>query len=158
MEINIGLNENDREGISEVLNKVLSDEIMLYQKLRHFHWNVKGMDFRSLHLMFEEQYKEIEEIIDEVAERIASMGHGAKGSLASIKENSRIVEKAENFPKPMNMVSELRTDQEKMVEFLRKDLKDCGEKYNDAGSEDLLTGIMQKHLKMAWMLRATISQ
>jgi len=70
MNINIGINEEDRKQIANGLSKLLADTYTLYLKTHNFHWNVTGPMFQSLHVMFEQQYRELAEAVDSIAERI----------------------------------------------------------------------------------------
>ena len=80
MDINIGISESHRKKIADELSKVLADTYMLYLKTHNYHWNVTGAHFHSLHEQFEEQYTELADAIDEIAERIRALGHKAPGS------------------------------------------------------------------------------
>ena len=97
MSINIGITEAQRKTIAEGLSKVLADSYTLYLKTHKFHWNVEGSRFRTLHLMFEEQYNELATAVDEIAERIRALGFPAPGSYS---EFSALTEIQENTGKP----------------------------------------------------------
>ncbi|MCF9010641.1 Dps family protein, partial [Pseudomonas carnis] len=92
MAIDIGISEEDRKSIVDGLSRLLSDTYVLYLKTHNFHWNVTGPMFRTLHLMFEEQYNELALAVDSIAERIRALGFPAPGAysiyarLSSIKE------------------------------------------------------------------------
>lgn len=74
MAIDIGISEEDRKSIVDGLSHLLSDTYVLYLKTHNFHWNVSGPMFRTLHLMFEEQYNELALAVDSIAERIRALG------------------------------------------------------------------------------------
>jgi len=80
--INIGIGDKDRAAIAAGLSKLLADTYTLYLTTHNFHWNVTGPMFNTLHLMFMEQYTELWNAVDPVAERIRSLGHPAPGSYA----------------------------------------------------------------------------
>ncbi|MBK9990723.1 MAG: DNA starvation/stationary phase protection protein [Verrucomicrobia bacterium] len=80
MKINIGLNDEARLEVGQILNLLLADEYMLYATTRDYHWNVTGPEFLSLHQQFESQYTQIAEWIDQIAERARSIGIGARGN------------------------------------------------------------------------------
>ena len=82
MKPNIDLSDEQRDGVVKILNLVLSDEYLLYTKTRNYHWNVVGPEFNDLHKFFEEQYTELNEVVDDVAERARSVGGSAFGTLA----------------------------------------------------------------------------
>src|SRR6187402_2257249 len=91
-ETNIGIIESNKQSVADELNKLLSDEFVLYTKTRKFHWNVEGAQFHDLHLFFEKQYTQIETIIDEVAERIRKIGHYALGSMQHYLQEASLLE------------------------------------------------------------------
>ncbi|MEO8630755.1 MAG: ferritin-like domain-containing protein [Betaproteobacteria bacterium] len=86
MKINIGLDDTQRAGVSEKLNRLLADEVLLYVKTRNYHWNVQGSDFSETHKLFEARYEELDEIMDQVAERTRMLGGRAAGSMSQFLE------------------------------------------------------------------------
>lgn len=154
MTLSIGISESNRDSIVKILNSVLSDEYVLYTKTRNYHWNVVGPQFNDLHKFFEAQYEALNEIVDDVAERARSLGGKAYGTLAEFAQHSRLREQPGKQPAALTMVANLQADHEAMVRTLRADLATVLEKHNDAGTSDFLTGLMEKHEKMAWMLRS----
>ena len=154
MPLNIGISESNRDAIVKILNAVLSDEYVLYTKTRNYHWNVVGPQFNDLHKFFEGQYEALNEVVDDVAERARSLGGKAYGTLAEFSQHTRLKEQPGKQPPALTMVVTLQADHEAMVRTLRADLATVMEKHNDAGTSDFLTGLMEKHEKMAWMLRS----
>lgn len=154
--IQIGLSDKDRNGIVAILNITLADEFLLYAKTRNYHWNVVGPNFGELHKFFEAQYVQLDVIMDSVAERARVFRGNAIGTLAKFAKTSRLKEKPGVYPDAKTMISDLLNDHESLIRNLRDDLDMVDEKYNDAGTSDFLTGIMEEHEKMAWMLRATL--
>lgn len=154
MKINIGLADSSRSAVCDILNRTLSDEYVLYTKTRNFHWNVVGPDFSELHKFFEAQYEELDAIIDEVAERVRALGGISLGSLKEFSARTRFTEPPAAKLEAKSMLAALLADHEALVQALRRDLTDCAENHGDAGTSDFLTGIMEQHEKMAWMLRA----
>ena len=154
MTFNIGLSESNRDSVVRILNNLLADEYVLYTKTRNYHWNVVGPQFNDLHKFFQEQYEALDEMVDEVAERARSVGGKAYGTLAEFSQHSRLKEQPGKQPAAATMVANLQADHEAMVRTLRADLETVMEKHNDAGTNDFLTGLMEKHEKMAWMLRS----
>ena len=77
MKPNIGISEEYLAEISQVLSHILADEFVLYTKTRNAHWNIEGPNFHAMHSMFESQYNELAEIVDNVAERMRMLGHYA---------------------------------------------------------------------------------
>ncbi|NOK58993.1 MAG: DNA starvation/stationary phase protection protein [Chloroflexi bacterium AL-N10] len=149
----IGISEQNRRGVADILNRTLSDEFVLYTKLRNYHWNVVGPMFQPLHEIFENQYDEVEEIIDNTAERTRNMGLKSIGTMNEFLQHTTLQEQPNEYPNAMTMIANLVGDHEALIRNLRNDLEAC-EKFGDMGTNDFLTGIMQKHEKMAWLLRA----
>jgi starvation-inducible DNA-binding protein len=152
----LGLGDANREGVVQVLNTVLADQYLLYTKLRKYHWNVTGPQFHSLHELFEQQYTQLEAIIDVTAERIRTYGAMSPGTLAEFQQLSRLEEQPSEVPNARHMIEDLISDHENVIRNLRTDIKKVGDEYDDAGSEDYLTQLLQDHQKMAWLLRSFI--
>lgn len=154
MNLNIGLTDRQRAGVVDILNALLADEYLLYTKTRNCHWNVVGPQFSDLHKFFEAQYEELDEIVDEVAERARSLGGRAAGSLAEFSKLTRLKEPPGSTPDARQMLANLLADHESIIRILREDLETAVDRHKDAGTNDFLTGLMEQHEKMAWMLRA----
>lgn len=152
--IDIGLSKESREGTIKILTVLLADEYTLYTKTKNYHWNVTGTNFNELHEFFGKQYEELDEIIDEVAERIRQLGGYATGTLAEFLSMARIKEEPGKYPDARSMLSNLLSDHEHIIRTIRKDADTVADNYHDMGTNDFLIGIMQRHEKMAWMLRA----
>jgi starvation-inducible DNA-binding protein len=153
MKANIGISEKNCATVGALLNRLLADEFVLYTKTRRFHWNVVGSDFGELHKFFEEQYEALDDIVDEVAERARALDVTSAGSLEEFAELTRLKEQAGKNPDAKGMLAALLADHESVIRSLRKDLETAGE-LGDAGTNDFLTGLMERHEKMAWMLRS----
>lgn len=149
----IGISEEHLKAANKLLSVVLSDEMTLYVKTRKFHWNVTGQSFMELHKLLEAQYTEIEVIIDEVAERIGKLGGKTIGTMSEFTSLSRIVEHPNQYPVQKTMLTELLADHEILIAELRKDIDISANDNHDAGTADLLTGILQQHETNAWILR-----
>ena len=157
MKIEIGLNDRQRKPVVDILNRLLADEVALYVKTRNFHWNVEGSDFGALHKFFEAQYDELDEIMDEVAERARALGGYAAGSLAEFSASTRLKEAKGAALPATEMLAQLLADHETTIRNLRQEATEVGEKHGDKGTEDFLIGLLEQHEKMAWMLRAHLS-
>ncbi len=148
----IGIKAEDLRAITAGLAQVLSDTFTLYVKTQGYHWNVTGPHFRSLHLMFEEQYEELNAAADVIAERMRALGSGAPGSFAeflahaSIKDNERAAD-------AMAMVENLASDHETLARLIRP-LVEVAEQAGDGATADLFNGRLAAHEQAAWMLRA----
>lgn len=150
----IGITEENRQVVSVQLAKLLADEFVLYTKTRNAHWNVEGPDFHSMHLFFESQYEQLDDIMDSVAERIRQIGHYAPGTLAGMLGLTHLTEKLEDKNDSLTFIKELLGDHESIIEFIRGNIESFAAKYNDYGTSDFITGLMEDHEKLAWMLRA----
>lgn len=154
---NLGLTEQAANGIVDLLNRVLSDEWLIYTKARNYHWNVVGKEFHSLHEMFEQQYTDLEKVIDETAELVRQYGGRAYGTLAEFQQCTRLSEQPGELPNADGMIGNLLDDHEAIVRHLREDIE-AAEKMESADVADFLTGLLEQHLKMAWMLRALLER
>ena len=155
MKVNIGISDKNRQAVATELNKLLADEHVLYNKTRNYHWSVEGPSFMEFHKLYEAQYTELAEMIDEIAERIRTIGHFAEGRL---KEILKLAELDEPAP-PTDQASQIRNlegDHEILIVRLRKLIGDFEDKNKDKGTADFATGIMKQHEKMAWMLRSYV--
>lgn len=151
--VGIGIPAANLQSVSNILQGTLANLHVLYIKTRNFHWNVEGMSFGPLHELFENQYKELERIIDEVAERIRNLGFYAKGSMKDFAAIATISEHTQEGTKDRNMLSILAEDHEQEIRSLREAIDKVDEDYEDVGTADFLTDLIQAHEKMAWMLR-----
>jgi starvation-inducible DNA-binding protein len=153
MKVNIGISDKNRKCVAEILNQLLADEYVLYTKTRNYHWNVTGSDFSELHKFFESQYEELDDIIDEVAERARSLGGVSFGSLGEFLKHTKLKESSGSLLGAQKMIAHLLTDHEVVISCLRENLA-CTDECGDLGTSDFLTGLMEQHEKMAWMLRS----
>jgi len=153
MKPNIGISEKHLKHSAAILSVALSNEMTLYVKTRKAHWNVAGNSFMELHKLYEDHYKHLEEIVDAVAERIGKLGHKTIGTMAEFSKLSCIKEHEGKYTNSKDTLKELLHDHETVIIQLRKDIDECAEKTKDAGTADFLTGIMEEHETIAWVLR-----
>jgi starvation-inducible DNA-binding protein len=154
MAIDIGISTQDREKIVDGLARLLADTYSLYLKTHNFHWNVEGPMFNTLHLMFMEQYTELWNALDAVAERIRSLGYPAPGTNTEFARLTSIDE-TEGVPEAMEMVRLLVAGHEAVARTARATFP-AAEKGGDESTADLLTQRLQVHEKTAWMLRSLL--
>ena len=154
MQTNIGVKQEDLNEVTHSLNRLLADEHVLYIKTRNAHWNVEGPDFLTKHRFFEEQYGQLEEIIDDVAERIRTMGHYAEATMANFLKQTHLTEDTRGTIDSAGYMKSLLEDHEAIIFHLRENINLYADKWHDLGTSDFITGLMEKHEKMAWMLRA----
>jgi len=157
MKPQIDITSKNLSELALLLNTLLADEFILYTKTRNAHWNVEGSAFHALHKFFESQYEQLDEVIDDVAERVRSLGHYSLGSLREYVKIARLEEPLMEFNNAKKMIQSLLEDHETLIRILRKDITSAGDKYKDLGTSDFLTGLMEQHEKMAWMLRAHLN-
>jgi starvation-inducible DNA-binding protein len=154
MQPNIGIKPENLTAVAKTLSAFLADEFLLYTKTRNAHWNVEGPDFHDKHKFFESQYDELDEIMDEVAERIRMLGHYAPATLKDFLQLTHLTEQIRSKNDSQGFIKELLEDHESIIVFLRENIKRFADELNDAGTSDFITGIMETHEKMAWMLRS----
>jgi starvation-inducible DNA-binding protein len=152
--VNIGLDESVREKIAKGLSKVLADTYTLYLQTHNFHWNVTGPHFRNLHLMFEEQYTELATAVDDIAERIRTLGFPAPGTYKAYAQLTDIAE-VDDIPEAFEMVRLLAQANETVVRSCREILP-AAQEADDESTASLLSDRMVIHEKTAWMLRSLL--
>src|SRR5688572_19586490 len=152
--IDIGISGKDREKIADGLAKLLADTYTLYLQTHNFHWNVEGPMFNTLHLMFMEQYTELWNALDAIAERIRSLGYPAPGTYGQFARLTSI-EETEGVPDALDMVRLLVSGHEAVARTARGTFP-AAEKGGDESTADLLTQRLQVHEKTAWMLRSLL--
>ncbi|MBE9168527.1 DNA starvation/stationary phase protection protein [Pleurocapsales cyanobacterium LEGE 06147] len=152
--INIGLSDEQLQGVIELLNRNLADFYLLLIKTKKYHWDVIGPQFRTLHELWEEQYEALTINIDETAERVRTLGGYPVGTAEGFLQLSSINEHPKDLPSANEMVARLVQDHEQIIRNLRKNIDQCADDYHDQGTADFLTGLMEQHEEMAWMLRS----
>ncbi len=155
--INIGISDKDRKAIADGLGKLLADTYTLYLTTHNFHWNVTGPMFNTLHTMFMQQYTELWNAVDPVAERIRSLGHPAPGSYAEFGKLSSIPDAPTKPPKALDMVRIL-VDGHEAVARTARSVFPLAEKAGDEPTADLLTQRLTVHEMAAWMLRSLLEE
>lgn len=154
--INIGLTDEQRAGVVALLNRDVADAYLVLIKTKKFHWDVVGPQFRSLHQIWEEHYQALTTNIDAMAERVRTLGGFPVGTAKGFLENASVKEQPDTIPLATEMVAQLVDDHELIIRNLREHVDACGEQFHDQGTADFLTGLMEQHEEMAWMLRSFI--
>jgi starvation-inducible DNA-binding protein len=149
---NIGLSSDVRHPVINILNASLADEAVLSQKTRSIHWNRTGIGFLEMYILLESQYKQLNEIVDKIAERTRMLGGIALGSYEEFLQQTQIEDRLDHTPDVLHLLA----DHETVIRSLREDIRKCSEDYEDEGTVELLVGVMSLHEKMAWMLRSFI--
>lgn len=156
MSINIGLSEKERQGVVEILNNVLADAYLLLIKTKKYHWDVVGPQFRTLHELWEEHYEALTMSIDAIAERVRMLNGYPLGTAEAFVKHASLKEHPGDLPSAQEMVQRLVVDHEQVIRNVREYIDQISEEFKDEGTADFLTGLMQEHEEMAWMLRSFI--
>ncbi|EGG93290.1 Non-specific DNA-binding protein [gamma proteobacterium IMCC1989] len=155
-QMNVGISEKERQEIAHGVGELLADTYTLYLKTHNFHWNVVGPRFHDLHLMFEAQYTELATAVDDVAERIRTLGFPAPGTYNQFAALTSITETM-GVPTADEMVSILTRDNETLIRTARRILP-LAQKADDESTASLIADRMVVHEKTAWMLRSLLGQ
>ncbi|MDJ0864771.1 MAG: Dps family protein [Myxococcota bacterium] len=143
---------SDNENVIQALSGLLADSYTLYLKTHNYHWNVTGPMFTTLHNLFETEYTDLALAVDEIAERIRSLGARAPGSFAEFAKLAAVKE-ATGSPTAIEMIEDLVADQAAVVGSAKR-VVEAAEATGDQASADLGTRRIDVHEKNAWMLRS----
>ena len=157
MEPQLGIKAEQLDTSASILKTFLGDEFVLYGKTRIAHWNVEGPGFHEKHKFFEEQYEQLDEIMDTVAERIRALGHYAPFTVERWIEHSFLTEQEWKKADASAFVKDLLYDHESIIIRLRQNINIFANNLNDLGTSDFVTSLIKVHEKMAWMLRAQLT-
>lgn len=153
MKLNNGLTRKNCQKISALLNQLLANEYVLYTKTLNYHWNVTGPHFGPLHKLFNDQYEQLLSIADDVAERIRALGEHAHATLADFAALASVPEHPKKLLPALQMIADLVYSHEIVIRSLRP-LVEVSDKLNDMGTNNFVSELLEKHEKIAWMLRA----
>lgn len=157
IEPQIGIDAKNRSDIGAILNATLADEFVIYVKTLNYHWNVLGMNFNDLHLFFGKQYEELAGFVDMVAERVRILGLHPFSTMQEFIAGSHLKEAAGQVTTAKEMIKNLLDDHETLIRQMRADA-DATAQLQDMGTNNFLIGLLEKHEKMAWMLRSYLSE
>ncbi|MCC5866693.1 MAG: DNA starvation/stationary phase protection protein [Wenzhouxiangella sp.] len=146
------MSPKEEHAVVEPLSVLLASSYTLYLKTHNYHWNVTGPMFTTLHTLFETQYTELALAVDEIAERIRTLGAFAPGSYSAFAQLSTVNEET-GRPAAKEMIGNLVADQEKLAAAARQVIE-AAEAVRDQASADLATRRLDVHEKNAWMLRS----
>lgn len=149
----ITINKSDQEKVCVKLNELLANEFVLYTKLRNFHWNVVGPHFQEYHKFFEETYNEVEENIDDTAERVRTLNQRPLSSMKEFLEHTTLEENLKENMSAHDMLKELIQDYEHLILNFNEKISFMQE-VGDVGTEDFLTGMLQEYEKKLWMIKS----
>ncbi|WP_379922439.1 Dps family protein [Erythrobacter sp. R86502] len=142
---------NSKTALIAELNGLLADHFALYTKTKNFHWHVKGPRFRDLHLLFDEHAVEIRDQIDVIGERVRKQGGETLTSIGFIAKHTKIKDQDSTTLSPDDMITELRDDNQKVVDRL-KAMKDLAEQAGDNATDGLLDDWTDMAEERVWFL------
>ncbi|MBE1162179.1 Dps family protein [Dyella acidiphila] len=148
------LGDNARRDISAELNALLADTFTLYLKTKNFHWHMSGAHFRDYHLLLDEQSDEIYAITDPIAERVRKLGGVTLRSIGQIAKQQRLSDNNADYVTPADMLAELREDNARFADYMRKTHELCDE-YGDVATASLLENWIDEAEKRVWFLFET---
>ena len=148
----IGLEKTDASEIIEKLNNLLSSYHMYYINVRGYHWNVKGKHFFTLHPKFEEMYTALQIQIDEIAERILTLGGTPLHAYSDFAQHTSISED-KNVKDGTACVNAVVTGLQVLIEEQRA-VSTLAVENDDQGSADLVDAYVQEQEKLVWMYNA----
>jgi starvation-inducible DNA-binding protein len=152
----IGLDKTKAQKLAKKLNLLLANYSIFYQNTRGYHWNIKGEKFFELHLKFEELYNDLLLKIDEVAERILTLGHTPNHRYSDYKSVSGIKESKE-VSNGMNAVEDILKSFKSII-MLQRELLSLSEKASDEGTNALMSDYIREQEKLVWMYSAFLNQ
>lgn len=152
----INLTEKQVKPVVDMLNEYLANYHVHYQKLRGCHWNIKGQNFFTLHVKFEELYTNAQITIDEIAERVLTLGKSPHSRFQDYIKESSIKEVDTIGMADTAMVEAIIDDMTKLIE-LERDLLEATDEAGDDGSNDMINAFMQFKEKTIWMLRSFLT-
>ncbi len=152
MDLHIGISEKNRQEISLGLARMHADTYAVYLKTQNFHWNLTGPEFYSLHLLFEKQYEDMAEAIDEIAERIRALGHFVEASFGALKKITGVKEE-EGVLSIKEMLLGLVKAHEALICHARK-VAEFADNEKDFATVDMIGRRLGAHEKFIWMLRS----
>ncbi|MEM1310093.1 MAG: Dps family protein, partial [Cyanobacteria bacterium P01_H01_bin.153] len=147
--INIGLTAEQRSSVIELLNRNLADVYLLLVKTRKYHWDVVGPQFRTMHELWQEQYEALAQHVDDIAERVRALGGYPLGTAEGFLRYASIKEHPNDLPTVTEMVTRLYADYEQIIRNLRRHIGECSDHYNDEGTADFLTALMEEYEEAA---------
>lgn len=157
MKVNIGISETSKRKVVDELSKLLADEFILFTKTKNAHWNIEGIGFHGLHVFFEGQFIQVDEIADSIAERIRDLGHFSLASLKGFLQQARLSEATQGDNSAISFIKNLLNNHQSIIITLRANIDLFATEYKDYGSSDFLTSLIAAHEKMAWMLSAHLN-
>jgi starvation-inducible DNA-binding protein len=153
MKATLGIPESHLQAVALELNKLLADEVVLYIKTRNYHWNIEGVNFHEMHVFYEKQFLQLDEIMDQVAERIRVIGHYTEARIADYLKLTSLIEQPYTNAQ-ITQLKNLQSSHEAIINNLRRLITLFADEHKDLGSSDFVTQLLGRHETMAWMIRA----
>jgi len=150
----IGISAENTQAVVYALSKILADEYILALKTRNAHWNIEFANFYALHTFFDSQYKQLDILIDKIAERIRSLGHYSPATMKLFLELSSLTEMHGEISAGSDFIRALIADHESIIFKMREQIDPFLEKNKDAATSNFITGLIEEHEIMAWLLRS----
>lgn len=157
MKPTLEISDKDDEEIIPFLNKLLANEYVLYTKTRNAHWNISGVNYSEHHKFFEIQYELLDVMINDIAERVRSLGHFALGTLKDFLNVTQMNEENHDFSNSSQILQTLVNDHETIIRLIRNEIIPISEHKKDSGTVDFVTGLLEQHEKMSWMLKSFLT-
>jgi len=151
METPTDLGANATKDIAGALNALLADTFALFLKTKNFHWHVSGPHFRDYHLLFEEQASQIFAMTDQIAERVRKLGASTLRSIGDIARQQRLKDNDAPYVTPLDMLAELRDDNQRFIASMRESHDVCDE-HNDVATASLIENFIDEAEKRVWFL------
>ena len=145
------LSDEAIEDVAKELNGLLADTFALYVKTKNFHWHVSGPHFRDYHLMFDEQADQLFAITDEIAERVRKIGGTTLRSIGNIARLQRIPDNDADYVDPLDMLAELRSDNQALITSFRAAHELCDEE-NDVATTSMIEVWIDQAERRVWFL------
>jgi len=145
------LGSNATRDITGALNTLLADVFALYLKTKNFHWHVSGAHFRDYHLLLDEQADQIFAITDDIAERVRKVGGTTLRSIGQIARLQRIPDNDADYVDPLDMLAELRSDNQALIASMRETHDLCDEE-KDVATASLIEVWIDEAERRVWFL------
>ncbi|GAA4454120.1 Dps family protein [Rurimicrobium arvi] len=152
----IGLDNKKAQKLADKLNDLLANYSIFYQNVRGYHWNIKGEKFFELHVKFEELYNDLLLKIDEIAERILTLGHAPAHNYSGYKKASTITESSQ-VSDGIKAVGDI-LNSFKVIISLQRELLELSSDTNDEGTNALMSDYIRAQEKMVWMYSAFLNK
>lgn len=147
--------DNAKKALVSALNGALADHIALYVKTKNFHWHVAGPRFRDLHLMFDEQARQVIGLVDVIGERVRKNGAATQTSIGSVAKATSIADEDDAALSADKMVAQLRDDNASLIERL-KEVKDTSEQAGDNATNGMVDDWIDQAEERVWFLTQTL--